>query len=100
MYNIKFKNNICGHVFSAIKKYLKAFGDTKIYKDFNISKAQFLNIYQQMDTGDTEKYTSFDDMFNGFNTELLTNSKLRITEKKYRETILLLLAYYNNIITF
>ena len=45
-------------------------------------------------------YNSFDEMYNGFNKEHGTNPKLKISKIKYKNTILLLLSYNKNIITF
>ena len=98
MYNLKLTKKLTNNVFSAITKYYKNYNVNEIKKHFNLEPKQFQNIYQQMDTGGP--YNSFDEMYNGFNKEHGTNPKIKISKIKYKNTILLLLSYNKNIITF
>lgn len=98
MYNLKITKNTPDYIFSAIKKYYKNYDGNKIEKHFGINSKQFNNIYQQMDTGGS--YDSFDEMYVRFNKDPGTYPDIKISKIKYKNTILLLLSYNKNIITF
>lgn len=77
---------------------MKKYKINNVKKHFNISKEQFLNIYQQMDTGGP--YNDFNEMYMDFNKAVGTRAHIKISKIKYKKTILLLLSYYKNIIIF
>jgi len=45
-------------------------------------------------------YNSFNEMYIKYNKEIGTRSNIKISKLKYKNTILLLLSYYKNIIQF
>ena len=77
---------------------MKNYKTENIKIHFGITHEQFLNIYQQMDTGCP--YYNFDEMYKKYNKEPGTYSKIKISKTKYKNTILLLLSYQKNIIVF
>ena len=98
MFQIKVTNKTSEYIFHAIKKYYKKYENSNVQKHLNITKSQLSNLYQQMDTGGP--YKKFDDMYDNFNKEIGTNSKIKITKTKYKNAVFLLLGYYKGIIEF
>ena len=98
MYSLNLTKKSAEYIFLAIEKYYKNYNGSKIKKHFGIEPEQFQNIYQQMDVGGP--YNSFDEMYKNFNKEPGTRSNVKISKIKYKKTILLLLSYHKNIITF
>ena len=98
MYSLRLTRKTPEHIFVAIEKYYKNYDGSEIKKHFNIEPKQFQNIHQQMDTGGL--YKSFNEMYKNFNKEPGTRSNVKISKIKYKNTILLLLGYYKNIIIF
>ena len=98
MYNLKITKKLPENIFLAIEKYYKNYDGSKIKKHFSIEPKQFQNIYQQMDTGGP--YNSFNEMYMKYNEEPGTSSNIKISKMKYKNTIILLLCYYKNIIDF
>ena len=97
MYNIKFTKNTSNKIFFAIKKYYKNYNLKNVKHHFGISNSQLANIYQACDV---EQINNFEQMKHSFNNAVGTNKKIKITDYMLKKTILLLLAYYNNIIEF
>lgn len=98
MYTLKLTKKTSENIFLSIKKYYNNYNGNEIKKHFGIEQKQFNNIYQQVDVGGP--YNSFDDMYKNFNKEVGCDEKVKISKIKYQQTILLLLSYYKNIITF
>jgi len=98
MYNLNITKKTSDSIFFAIEKYHKKYGTNKIKKHFNIEIKQFENIHQQMDTGGV--YKTFDEMYSNYNKEVGTCPNINIDEQEYKNTILLLLSFYKNIIEF
>jgi len=97
VYNLKFNKTTSINIFNAIIKYFEKYGDKDIKKHFAINIKQFMNIYQQMDVGN---YKDFEDMYKNFNREVGTKRDITIGKNKYKQVILLLLAYQKNLIEF
>ena len=86
------------YIFDACQKYLNNYTIADVPKHFTISKNQFLNLYQQMDTG--APYVDFHSMYLDYSHAHATNHRIKISKKKYIHTILLLISYYKNILIF
>ena len=97
MYNIKFTDKTSDKIFLAIKKYYKKYGSKKVKNHFGINNSQLANIYQACDV---EQINNFEQMKYSYNNAVGTIKKIKITDYMLKKTILLLLAYSNNIIKF
>lgn len=93
MYDLKVTKQTLKNLWSAFEKYLKNYDDeSKIKKHFGIEPKQFFNLRQQIDTGNN--YSSFDEMYKH------SRKDVKLSKSKYKNTVLLLLSYQKNIITF
>lgn len=97
MYNIKITEKTSVKIFFAIDKYYKKYGIKKVESHFGINNSQLLNIYQACDI---EQINNFKEMKYSFNHAIGTKKNIKITDHMLKKTIVLLLAYANNIIEF
>lgn len=97
MYNIKFTKKTSEKIFFAIDKYYKKYGMKKVKSHFGINNSQLLNIYQVCDI---EQINDFKQMKYSFNHAVGTKQNIKISDHMLKKTIVLLLAYYKNIIEF
>lgn len=100
MFEIKITKTTPNLLWKSIDKYINNYGFNNIMTHLNISEEQFNNIRQQMDTGDTENYKTFDDYYKNYYKEIMMSKNRSITKNQYKNAMFLLLAYYKNIIIF